>query len=101
MKPLAQHDQSPVAAKVIAFDVFGTVVDWHGSLVRELETLYPSIDAYGFARAWRAGYQPAMALVRSGELPWTRIDDLHRMILDDILPKFGNHRLPIERKAEA
>jgi 2-haloacid dehalogenase len=89
MKTLPQHDQAPGATKVIAFDVFGTVVDWHGSIVRELETLYPSIDGHAFANAWRAGYQPAMARVRSGEMPWTRIDDLHRLILDDILPKFG------------
>jgi 2-haloacid dehalogenase len=99
MKSSTQHDQLPVTTKVIAFDVFGTVVDWHGSLVRELETLYPSIDSYGFARAWRAGYQPAMARVRSGELPWTRIDDLHRLILDDILPKFGmDHLDPAARQ---
>jgi len=93
MKPLAQHHQSPVATKVIAFDVFGTVVDWHGSIVRELESLYPAIDGHAFAHAWRAGYQPAMARVRSGEMPWTRIDDLHRLILDDILPKFGMDHL--------
>lgn len=93
MKPLAQHDQSPAAAKVVAFDVFGTVVDWHGSLARELEALYPTINADSFASAWRAGYQPAMARVRSGEMPWTRIDDLHRLILDDILPKFGMDHL--------
>ena len=88
-----------MAAKVVAFDVFGTVVDWHGSLVRELEALYSSIDADAFANAWRAGYQPAMARVRSGELPWTRIDDLHRLILDDILPKFGmDHLDPAARQ---
>ena len=99
MKPIAQHDQSPVAAKVVAFDVFGTVVDWHGSLARELEALYPTINADSFASAWRAGYQPAMARVRSGEMPWTRIDDLHRLILDDILPKFGmDHLNELERQ---
>jgi 2-haloacid dehalogenase len=30
-----------------------------------------------------------MARVMSGELGWTLIDDLHRMILDEILPRFG------------
>jgi 2-haloacid dehalogenase len=30
-----------------------------------------------------------MARVRSGELGWTRIDELHRLILDDLLPRFG------------
>jgi len=74
---------------VLAFDIFGTVVDWHGSIVREVQTLYPAVDANAFALAWRAGYQPAMARVRSGELGWTRIDELHRLILEDLLPSFG------------
>lgn len=49
----------------------------------------PGIDGDAFANAWRAGYQPAMAEVRSGKLGWTRIDDLHRLILDRILIDFG------------
>jgi 2-haloacid dehalogenase len=75
--------------RVLAFDVFGTVVDWHGSIVREMAQLHPQVDGDAFARAWREGYRPAMARVMSGELGWTRIDDLHRMILDSILPRFG------------
>jgi 2-haloacid dehalogenase len=75
--------------KVLAFDIFGTVVDWHGSIVREVQALYPHVDANAFALAWRAGYQPAMQRVRSGELGWTRIDELHRLILNELLPQFG------------
>lgn len=79
--------------KALVFDVFGTVVDWRGSLIREGRLLGRrkklKVDWEAFADAWRAGYRPAMARVRSGELPWTRIDDLHRMILDGLLPKFG------------
>jgi 2-haloacid dehalogenase len=75
--------------RILAFDVFGTVVDWHGSIAREVGALYPQVDAGAFALAWRAGYYPAMARVRSGELGWTRIDELHRLILDSILPSFG------------
>ena len=75
--------------QVLAFDIFGTVVDWHGSIVREMGALYPAVDGDAFALAWRAGYQPAMQRVRSGELGWTLIDDLHRMILDELLPGFG------------
>ena len=73
--------------QVLAFDVFGTVVDWHGSIVREVQALYPQVDANAFALAWRDGYQPAMQRVRSGELGWTRIDELHRIILDGLLPR--------------
>jgi 2-haloacid dehalogenase len=78
-----------VQPRILAFDIFGTVVDWHGSIAREVEALYPQVDADAFALAWRAGYQPAMQRVRSGELGWTRIDDLHRLILDGLLPGFG------------
>jgi 2-haloacid dehalogenase len=75
--------------KILAFDVFGTVVDWHSSIAREAEQLMPAIDGAAFANAWRAGYKPAMAEVRSGKLGWTKIDDLHRLILDRILPQFN------------
>lgn len=75
--------------KVLAFDVFGTVVDWHGSIVREIEALQLGLDANAFALAWRDGYQPAMDKVRSGELGWTLIDDLHRMILNELLERYG------------
>lgn len=80
----------PLASQVslLAFDIFGTVVDWHGSIVREMRELHPEVDGDAFARAWRAGYKPAMQRVASGELGWTLIDDLHRIILDQILPQF-------------
>lgn len=81
------------AVKALVFDVFGTVVDWRGSIIREGRLLGRrkrlQVDWAAFADAWRAGYRPAMARVRSGELPWTKIDDLHRMILDGLLAPFG------------
>ncbi|MDZ4282736.1 MAG: haloacid dehalogenase type II [Hydrogenophaga sp.] len=80
-------------APILAFDIFGTVVDWHRSITREVAALYPQVDADAFALAWRSGYQPAMQRVRSGELGWTLIDDLHRLILDELLPKFGLNTL--------
>lgn len=83
-----------VTPKILAFDVFGTVVDWHGSIAAEVRLLYPQVDGDAFALAWREGYQPAMQRVRSGELGWTKIDDLHRLILDAILPRFGLGDLP-------
>jgi 2-haloacid dehalogenase len=85
--------------RVLAFDIFGTVVDWHGSIAQEVEALYPAVDGDAFANAWRAGYQPAMQRVRSGELGWTRIDNLHRTILDGLLPGFGlDHLDEAERR---
>ena len=94
----ASIDDLKANTRVLAFDIFGTVVDWHGSIVREVQALYPSVDGNAFALAWRAGYQPAMARVRSGELGWTRIDALHRMILESLLPQFGlTHLTEAER----
>jgi 2-haloacid dehalogenase len=79
--------------KALAFDVFGTVVDWRGSLIKEGRKLGRrkgiKVDWAAFADAWRAGYRPAMDRVRRGELGWTRIDDLHRMILDGLIREFG------------
>lgn len=75
--------------KALAFDVFGTVVDWRSSIIGELQAFGKSRglqrDWPAFADNWRAGYAPAMDRVRRGELPWTRIDDLHRAILVDLL----------------
>ena len=79
--------------KALVFDVFGTVVDWRTSITREVEDLARRkgfrVDAAKFADAWRAGYMPSMNRVRSGELPWTKLDDLHRMTLERVLAEFG------------
>ena len=74
---------------ILAFDVFGTVVDWHSGIAAEVQALRPAVDGDAFALAWRAVYQPAMRRVMSGELGWTLIDELHRLILDPLLPRFG------------
>ncbi|MBA5640058.1 haloacid dehalogenase type II [Duganella sp. LX20W] len=84
--------------KILAFDVFGTVVDWHRSIMDEVRSMHLDVDADQFALAWRAGYMPAMQKVMSGELGWTLIDDLHRMILDDLLVRFGVTQLSEEQK---
>ena len=86
--------------KVLAFDVFGTVVDWHGSIANEILRLKLPVDPHAFASAWRDGYKPAMARVRSGELGWTKIDDLHRIILDQVLETFGIDSLSETQKQD-
>jgi 2-haloacid dehalogenase len=75
--------------RILAFDVFGTVVDWFSSISREAGAVCPGVDAGAFALAWRDGYVPAMKRVMSGELGWTLLDDLHLMILRDVLDRFG------------
>jgi 2-haloacid dehalogenase len=80
--------------EALCFDIFGTVVDWRTSILREGQLLQqrlglPAQDWGTFADEWRAGYQPAMHEVRTGALPWTDIDGLHRRILDRILARRG------------
>jgi 2-haloacid dehalogenase len=85
--------QQSSAVHALVFDVFGTVVDWRGSIIREGRRLGRKkglrVDWAAFADAWRGGYRPAMARVRSGELPWASIDALHLMILEGLLERFG------------
>ncbi len=76
--------------RALVFDVFGTVVDWRSSIIREGELLGRAknlkVDWAAFADAWRAGYRPAMNRTAKGQ--WANIDTLHRSILDELLPKF-------------
>jgi len=81
-----------VAVKVLFFDVFGTLVDWRTSIAREAERLLApqgfSLDWLAFADAWRGEYQGGMDEVRSGRIPFCRLDVLHRRNLDRIVPRF-------------
>jgi 2-haloacid dehalogenase len=81
------------AVRALTFDVFGTVVDWRSGIVREAAALGAAkglrADWAAFADAWRALYQPQLERVRSGELRWTRLDDLHRMSLERLLEPYG------------
>jgi 2-haloacid dehalogenase len=90
--------------KALTFDVFGTVVDWRTSISEEGRNLSEArgiqVDWVAFADAWREGYTPAMDSVRKGDLPWTNIDGLHRIILDDILDEFGIVNLSEEDRDE-
>ena len=86
--------------KAVTFDVFGTVVDWRTSIAREVESLAVkkkfAVDGQRFADAWRKLYQPSMTEVRDGKVPWTVLDDLHRMNLLQVLETFGIDQLAEE-----
>jgi 2-haloacid dehalogenase len=91
-----------IGVKALACDVFGTVVDWRGSIIREGAEWAARkglrVDWAKFADRWRAGYSPAMDKVRKGTLPWTKLDALHRMILDELLGEFQITGLSEEEK---
>src|SRR2546423_12288493 len=82
----------PSSIKALFFDVFGTVVDWRTSIARDAEAvLRPNgyvLDWLAFADAWRDEYQPAMEEGRSGKIPFSKLDMLHRRNLERILPRF-------------
>ena len=89
----SQSTAQAAPVKALVFDVFGTVVDWRTSVTQEVAALAKrknlTVDAAKFADAWRGGYGPSMNRVRTGEMPWTKLDGLHRLILDKILIDFG------------
>jgi 2-haloacid dehalogenase len=82
--------------RALAFDVFGTVVDWRSSVAAEVRAVAArhgvSVEARRaevLADAWRARYQPSMDRVRRGEIGWSALDDLHRASLDELLEVSG------------
>ena len=95
------HSNS-LGVKALIFDVFGTVVDWRGSIIREGAQWGKekglTIDWGKFADQWRAGYAPSMDKVRKGELPWTKLDVLHRVILENLLNEYNIVGLAEEEK---
>jgi 2-haloacid dehalogenase len=94
----ARGQDSIRAVKALVFDTFGTVVDWRGSIIQEGMAWKKDVDWARFADRWRAGYAPSMEKVRKGEMPWTNLDHLHRMLLDDLLKEFHIEGLSEEEK---
>ncbi len=88
--------------KLLAFDVFGTVVDWRSSVIAEGERLGATkgitIEWEAFADGWRSIYRPYMDRVLSGAVPWTKLDDLHRQMLEETLNRFGIETLTEQEK---
>jgi 2-haloacid dehalogenase len=89
-----------VGVRALFFDVFGTIVDWRTSVAREAEgilsTLGYSLDWIAFADAWRGEYQPGMEEVRTGRIPFSKLDVLHRRNLERLRPRFGLQNLSDE-----
>jgi len=79
--------------RAILFDVFGTLVDWRGSVAAGLAAYGAEngveADWFAVTDAWRGAYAPSMDRVRRGETPWRHLDELHREALAALLPKFG------------
>jgi 2-haloacid dehalogenase len=84
----------PARVKALTFDIFGTVVDWRTSVIRELRQFGTAkrieADWEAFADSWRGLYQPSMERVRRGERPWVRLDTLHR---ESLLTLLDRHKI--------
>jgi 2-haloacid dehalogenase len=100
--PITARSQSSTGdpmdgVKALVFDVFGTLVDWRTCVAREsktiLEPLGYKLDWIAFADAWRAEYQPGMEEVRSGRIPFSKLDVIHRRMLERIRARFGLQRV--------
>lgn len=82
-----------LSVRALAFDIFGTVVDWRSAVIRDGEELGQKkgleVDWAAFADEWRGRYAPSMNRVRQGEMSWTNLDALHRASLEELLEEFG------------
>ncbi|WP_040709896.1 haloacid dehalogenase type II [Nocardiopsis potens] len=75
------------------FDVFGTLTDWRSSVSGELSGIGDRTGARADWAAvtddWRRRYRPALLKIFAGELPWRPLDELHRLMLDEVLTEHG------------
>jgi 2-haloacid dehalogenase len=75
------------------FDVFGSLVDWRGSVARHVAGVAAqkgvALDALAVATDWRAEYQPGMARVRDGARGYVPLEVLHLENLDRVLDRHG------------
>jgi 2-haloacid dehalogenase len=99
----ADKTDAPLGAvKACVFDTFGTVVDWRSSVIAEAALWGRArgldVDWVEFTDRWRMGYAPAMDRVRKGKIPWTTLDNLQRMILEDLLKQYRIEGLSDEEK---
>jgi 2-haloacid dehalogenase len=94
---MAGQGHPMTTVRAMFFVVFGTLVDWRTAIAREskriLGPLGHNLDWLAFADAWRGEYQPGMEEVRSGRIPFCRLDVLHRHNLERFMPRFGLHDL--------
>ena len=79
--------------KVIVFDTFGSVVDWRGSIIKDLSAWGAKeglkADWAKLADDWRLGkYGDSMNRVRTGKLPWMNLEELQAMTLKEVLPAY-------------
>jgi 2-haloacid dehalogenase len=95
---------APTGVRALLFDVFGTVVDWRGSVIRagrELSTRSGvEVDWPAFADRWRReGYLAPIGRIVTGEEPWREVEGLLQAQFDVQASDAGFLDLPAEALA--
>ncbi|KAJ4472228.1 HAD-like domain-containing protein [Lentinula aciculospora] len=94
--------------QVLIFDIFGTVFDWRGPIMRELESLGKKVgvddspqDWLEFANEWRKGYMVNIRQIAQGiKEGSTNVDILHREILNTLLstPRWSHFGIKLDEQ---
>jgi 2-haloacid dehalogenase len=90
--------------RALLFDVFGTVVDWRGSVIRAGAALSgrtgAEVDWPAFADRWRReGYLAPIGRIVAGEEPWRDVDSLLQAQFDVLASEAGFLDLPADELA--
>ncbi|MEX2164278.1 MAG: haloacid dehalogenase type II [Sulfuricaulis sp.] len=79
--------------RAILFDLFGTVLDWRGSIIDELAKFGKKhryeANWSEFADRWRAGFRTFQSRIAKGETSWMTMDEIHRSVLDRLLKELA------------
>ena len=97
---MSNFDLSKV--KALAWDVGGTVFDWHSTIKEEITALAreqsKDIDAATFTNKWRFKMFELLQPVRKHQTPWRNADVLHLEALDIVLDDFDGAMTITEKK---
>ncbi|KAI5117431.1 hypothetical protein M0805_007002 [Coniferiporia weirii] len=93
---MGDNNDTLEGVEALTFDVFGTVVDWHGSVVRAMKVRAAESNSQelknvtdedwsDFAKEWRLGYRETTRHVSEGGEGSLNVDKMHRKLLEDML----------------
>ena len=97
-------DQNPDLSniKALAWDIGGTIFDWHHTIRDEVAAIAEAqgveLDAAAFTNMWRFTMFKRLQLVRRGDLPWLNADQLHRRVLDEVMEAHPQLKLDINER---
>ena len=97
-------DEQPIRfmdIQAVAFDTGGTVLDWHGGLVRAFTRV---AARHGISRDWHAAANDWRRRTMKGivgqQQPDFHMDDVHRRVLDETLAEFDLHSFTADERFE-